>query len=1135
MKGKKIVSFVLTLIMIMTYIPMQVYADPNEDQPSTGDPVIIETGYTLTLNPNYSGEPIGMVMNVTEYTLPEYTRPGYIHKNWCTKSSISEEGAITYNIDEKIQLTGDLTLYAIWEKMAASDLIDGIPAYNGAYVYLGDVKWYIIGENSDKWLLISSEVLGGSKNWQGAKDFCSDVYNAFSSNEKNLVASTGKTDEAYGEYASADLTGEKMFLLSASEAVAYFGSGYSRMPGGWWLRSLCAEKADLAGVVLSEGFLDRNIVYVDDTYGARPAFVLNRSSVLFTSDAKDGKSSAPAGSGEFGEFNASSGDRKLTILGSTKQKKFTASAENTTVTSGGCLSVIYDKAMTGDGYYVSAMLCKSNGDIIGYASITPDSTGAGTWEMTLPDLEAGSYVLKVFSEQQNGNYKTDYASPMSTINLTVQEVYTVTLSAGDGTGDDIVYSSGDGNIADDWNSASNCQFYRCGDNMGFNLRDGYCPDSFTAPEGYVFNGWEGSVQYNDNISQATTFTAKWREDQTAALGPIDSIPRISNGEDFYLNGIKWHVIGADSDKWLAISSELLSDSDSLTMTWSDAMNYCITVYGNFSDVEKAALLKISKNDEKYVYDGHEYDGDAYASSLDDASIFLLSMPEANWYLANNDARICYNSQGAGWWLRSRLFNEYSTAGVVDILGAFYSFGFDYDDEAGCRPAFVLDRSSILFTSASAGGKSSAAAGSGFGSFLDGGNGAKKLTLLASNRNGFTANVDGGTSATVASGGVFEISYNGAGNGSGEYVSAMLCNSSGDVIGYASITPDSTGTGTWEMTLPDLEAGSYVLKVFSEQQNGDYKTDYASPMSTINLTVTQQSPKNTVTGTNVALGDELGLNFYLAIPDETVASGAKVVMNGPKGEQEVLLSEAPKDEDEYKLTYRVNAIQADSDITLKIVDSDNVTLDLYNAAGSKYENGIMTYSVNRYLIDAMNYDGITNKAPIRATYTYCAYACKWKYGTALPTDGYINDLSNPSADALDAFKVVKTNSSNSIKITGYSLVLDSKTAIRVYFTATDAIQDHVIKVGDKILTPVLSGNTVDNRYEYYVEITNIGAGDLETQYTVVFDPASDNYQVKISAMSYVRNVLRQKDKYPDICTEELCDLVTAIYDYAEIFK
>lgn len=95
----------------------------------------------------------------------------------------------------------------------------------------------------------------------------------------------------------------------------------------------------------------------------------------------------------------------------------------------------------------------------------------------------------------------------------------------------------------------------------------------------------------------------------------------------------------------------------------------------------------------------------------------------------------------------------------------------------------------------------------------------------------------------------------------------------------------------------------------------------------------------------------------------------------------------------------------------------------------------------------------------------------------------------------------------------SLVLDSKTAIRVYFTAADAIQNHVIKVGDNTLTPVLSGNKVDNLNEYYVEITNIGAGNLETQYTVVFEQASDNYQVKISAMSMLHAELT---KWHTIC-------------------
>ena len=38
------------------------------------------------------------------------------------------------------------------------------------------------------------------------------------------------------------------------------------------------------------------------------------------------------------------------------------------------------------------------------------------------------------------------------------------------------------------------------------------------------------------------------------------------------------------------------------------------------------------------------------------------------------------------------------------------------------------------------------------------------------------------------------------------------------------------------SLPALAAGSYTLKVFSEQYNGDYKTDYASAFSDVALTV-----------------------------------------------------------------------------------------------------------------------------------------------------------------------------------------------------------------------------------------------------------------------------------------------------------
>ena len=414
-------------------------------------------------------------------------------------------------------------------------------------------------------------------------------------------------------------------------------------------------------------------------------------------------------------------------------------------------------------------------------------------------------------------------------------VYTVTLDPGEGTGKPITYSSADQDSFPDLRTADNLQFYRENDGrMGFKLDPKYCPDSFSAPEGYEFECWDLSG-YCILSSQATTCTAKWWEDTTASQGPIDGIPKTSRGEDFYLNGMKWHVIGEAEDRWLAISSDLLEVADSLTMPWGDAMAYCGNVYDGFSDCEKASLLKMTKKDEYYKYGELECDGKFAASSLNKTGVFLLSIPEANWYFADNDARVCNESYG--WWLRSRVYTSDDMALNVDQDGGLGYIFVDYDSRFGCRPAFVLNRSSVLFTSAAEGGKSSVAAGSGFGNFQDGGTGAKKLTLLASDRSGFSANIGGGSSTTAVPGGSVEIKYRGAWTGSNEYVSAMLCNSEGTVIGYASVLADSDGEDTWSLTLPsNLTDGVYKLKVFNEQQNGNHLTDYASTPVEIGLTV-----------------------------------------------------------------------------------------------------------------------------------------------------------------------------------------------------------------------------------------------------------------------------------------------------------
>lgn len=85
----------------------------------------------------------------------------------------------------------------------------------------------------------------------------------------------------------------------------------------------------------------------------------------------------------------------------------------------------------------------------------------------------------------------------------------------------------------------------------------------------------------------------------------------------------------------------------------------------------------------------------------------------------------------------------------------------------------------------------------------------------------------------------DVSYSGAKEGSNEYVSAILCDDAGSVLYYGTVAQNSEA-GTKTLNIPaGLEVGNYKLHVFSEQRNGDRKTDFASSFSTLDLTVKER--------------------------------------------------------------------------------------------------------------------------------------------------------------------------------------------------------------------------------------------------------------------------------------------------------
>ena len=191
-----------------------------------------------------------------------------------------------------------------------------------------------------------------------------------------------------------------------------------------------------------------------------------------------------------------------------------------------------------------------------------------------------------------------------------------------------------------------------------------------------------------------------------------------------------------------------------------------------------------------------------------------------------------NSLGPGtrYWLRSFEISEQLPFMVGEDASLMGDWG---DNPSAVRPAMNLSTAgnNILFVSAAEGGKPAGGL-TEIGEYT--GN-EWKLTLLDSSRSGFAVTTTDLSAYTR--GGTVKIGYTGAKTGTNEYVSAMILDAAGNPAYYgrssAALTDEN---GTAELTIPALAEGTYTLKVFNEQYNGDKMTDLASAFADVTLTV-----------------------------------------------------------------------------------------------------------------------------------------------------------------------------------------------------------------------------------------------------------------------------------------------------------
>ena len=281
------------------------------------------------------------------------------------------------------------------------------------------------------------------------------------------------------------------------------------------------------------------------------------------------------------------------------------------------------------------------------------------------------------------------------------------------------------------------------------------------------------------------------------------------------------------------STEYKADASGNSYVDSDAKSVVDAYYESaFTTVEKSAIQPRTLAQGYYSSDYSSFcDG-----IVDDVN------PAANaWLLSTKEADLigrAYRDTAGVWWLRSP-GREDDKAAYVDGNGKVEYEGHDIYDDAYVLPAINLDISSIVFTSSIYGGKTSGTVGAGaLTAPADTNTDRWQLTVLDENRNFSASRTDSGK---VAPGNDISISYTGATVGVYEYVSAILLNSSGELLYYGRIVDKSTGdaNGTADITIPaELEGGTYKIKVFSEQYHGSYGsyTDCASAFSTIDIVV-----------------------------------------------------------------------------------------------------------------------------------------------------------------------------------------------------------------------------------------------------------------------------------------------------------
>ena len=315
-------------------------------------------------------------------------------------------------------------------------------------------------------------------------------------------------------------------------------------------------------------------------------------------------------------------------------------------------------------------------------------------------------------------------------------------------------------------------------------------------------------------------------------------------------------------------------------------------------------------------------------------------------------------------------------------------------------------------------------------------------------------------------------------------------------------------------------------------------------------------KAAVRGSSLTLQGQIGLNFYMDLPDN-LDENAYIIISGPKGQQKTYFKDAVLDKnDGYKLTYKLAAKQIHDAVTLRVYDKDGNILTLYKTDGqddyAAVENNAYIYAISDYIKTVQNGSGYDEKLVnlVNALEAYGTYAqVTFNYNTdSANTDNLAakDKVAAVSKDTVSNYKCnVPDNLPADLDFKGYTLVLDSETSFRLYFES-DNISKYFNTTSPTYYFDESTKLVHVSNNRYYFEISNISARKLRSNYslsiytgkiiTKIYDDGSSyeyNESVKLnfSPLSYVYSALAQYGNSLNEKDINLCNTVRALYLYS----